>query len=170
LHGELRLPSTCVEEWPRRKIYAARMMTYALLALLAGAAIGLQAALNASLGRQLGSPLFATVVAFASGLAFAALAALWYARSVAGPVLRDIPVYLWFTGGLLGAVALACFYWLIPRVGIGTTLSFTLTGQLALAMIAGHFGWFSLPQTPLSLLRCTGAAFLVVGLLLVNRG
>jgi len=144
------------------------MILEAILALAAGGAIALQAGLNSSLGRQLGSPLFATAAAFGTGFVFAALASLVYTRAVAGPSARGVPTYLWFVGGLVGAVALVSFYWLIPRLGIATTLSFTLTGQLLVAMIAGHYGWFGLPPTPLSTLRLMGAATLVVGILMIS--
>jgi transporter family-2 protein len=93
-----------------------------LLALFAGAAIALQAGLNASLGRQLGNPLFATVVAFGAGLGFTLLATLAVTgRLPEAVVVRAVPVYLWFTGGLFSAFAIVSVYWLIPRIGIGAT-------------------------------------------------
>jgi transporter family-2 protein len=49
-------------------------------------------------------------------------------------------------------------------------MSFALTGQLLLALVAGHYGWFQLPVAPLSLMKMTGAATLLVGVVLVNRG
>lgn len=146
------------------------MLLHISLALLAGAAIALQAGLNTSLGQRLGSPLYATVVAFGAGFGFAALVALLRARVAAGPVWRGVPPYLWFVGGLLGVFALASFYWLIPRLGIGTTLSLTLTGQLLVALVAGHLGWFGLPPAPLSTLRLVGAGTLVLGILMVTKG
>ena len=147
-------------------------MTYqALLALLAGAAIAIQAGLNASLGKQLGNPLFATVVAFGAGLGFTLLAALAVTRQVPEAVtIRAVPSYLWFAGGLFSAFAIVSFYWLIPRMGIGATMSFMLSGQLLLALIASHYGWFKLPVTPFSPMKVTGAATLLVGVVLVNRG
>lgn len=145
------------------------MLLHVFLALVAGAAIALQAGLNTSLGQRLGSPLYATVVAFGAGFAFAALAALLLARTSGGPSLRGVPPHLWFAGGLLGVFALVSFYWLIPRLGIGTTLSLTLTSQLLVALLAGHFGWFGLPPSPLSTTRLVGAGTLLLGILLVTR-
>ena len=143
----------------------------AVLALVAGAAIATQAGLNASLGKQLGHPLFATVVAFGAGLGFTLLATLALARQVpAAVVVRAVPAHLWFTGGLFSAFAIVSFYWLIPRMGIGATMSFTLTGQLLLALVAGHYGWFQLPVAPLSPTKLAGAATLLAGVVLVNRG
>jgi bacterial/archaeal transporter family-2 protein len=155
------------------------MLFHSMLALLAGAAIAVQAALNSSLGKLLGSPLYATVVAFGTGFVFAGIAALVFARGADNATsnaecnriaMQHVPLYLWFAGGLIGALALVSFYWLIPHIGIGTTLSFALTGQLVLALIAGHFGWFGLPQTPMSAMRFSGAATLLLGMVLIHKG
>jgi len=147
------------------------MILHVLLALLAGAAIAAQAGLNASLGKQLGSPLYATIVAFGVGLGFTLLAVLGLVRQMPGELaVRTVPLYLWFAGGMISAFAIVSFYWLIPRMGIGTTLSFTLTGQLVLALVAGHYGWFQLPVVPISPTKLVGAAILLTGVVLINRG
>ena len=156
---------------PRVGLYGPGMTHHALLALAAGAAIAIQAGLNASLGKQLGSPFFATAVAFAAGLGFTLLTTLLFVRRLPGPTLvGGVPTYLWFSGGIISAFAIASFYWLIPRMGIGSTMSFTLSGQLFLALTASHFGWFQLPQVPLSPAKLGGAAAMLLGLILINRG
>lgn len=140
-----------------------------LVALLAGAAIAVQAGLNASLGKQLGHPLFATVVAFGAGLGFTLIATLFVARLLPDAVVvRAVPMHLWFAGGLLSALAIVGVYWLIPRIGIATTMSFALTGQLLVALLAGHYGWFQLPVTAVSPTKIAGAVALLVGVVLVN--
>lgn len=141
----------------------------ALLALLAGAAIAVQAGLNASLGKQLGNPLFATVVAFGAGLGFTLLAALAVVRQLPNAdAVHAVPSYLWFASGLLSASALVSLYWLIPRVGLGVTMSFVLTGQLLAALLAGHYGWFHLPAMPLTPTKLAGAAALLAGVVMLN--
>lgn len=140
-----------------------------VLALFAGAAIAIQAGLNASLGKQLGNPLFATVVAFGAGLGFTLLATLATARQLPDAVVvRAVPTYLWFTSGLLSASALIGLYWLIPRLGLGVTMSFVLAGQLIAALLAGHYGLFHLPVTPFTPTRLAGAAALLAGVILLN--
>lgn len=140
-----------------------------LLALLAGAAIAVQAGLNASLGKQLGNPLFATVVAFGAGLGFTLLATLAVVRQLPdADVLQTVPLYLWFASGLLSASALVSLYWLIPRMGLGVTMSFVLTGQLLAALLAGHNGWFHLPVAPLTPTKLAGAAALLAGVVMLN--
>lgn len=51
----------------------------------------------------------------------------------------------------------------------GLMMSFALTGQLLVAVIAGHYGWFDLPIKPLSLMRIIGVFALLSGVILINR-
>lgn len=139
-------------------------------AFLSGAAIAAQAGMNAQLGSLLKSPLLAACVAFSSSIFFTLLAVLAYTREYPSlEVLRAVPVYLWFAGGILSAFAISMFYYLIPKMGVGQMMSFALTGQLIVAVIAGHFGWFELPIKPVTLSRLWGVIALIAGVLLINK-
>ncbi len=147
------------------------MIYFSLFALIAGAAITAQASMNAQLGVLLHNPLLATCIAFASGLVFTLTGAfLLSSRLPTQESINTVPFYLWFSGGLLSAVAITTFYWLIPKMGIGPMMTFALSGQLLLAIIAGHFGWFQLPATPLSGIKLIGIGALILGIILVNKG
>lgn len=140
-----------------------------LLALLAGAAIATQAGMNAQLGLLLNNSLLGTTVAFTGSCLFS-LGALWV-FSKDYPTLesvRAVPIYLWFGGGAISAFAVALFYYLIPKMGIGSMMSYALTGQIALAVTASHFGWFDMPVKSIDLLKLTGVVALVFGILLIN--
>ena len=146
------------------------MILELLLAGLVGVLIATQAGLTADLGRHLGSPLLATLAAFGLGLASAAVGALVFTRRLPTTAdLRAVPPHLW-VGGTLGALALAAMYWLIPRLGIGTTIAMVLCGQLALALVAGHRGWLGQEPVPLTATRALGAIALVAGILLIQKG
>lgn len=146
------------------------MNSFVCFALLAGAAIAAQASMNAHLGRLLGNPAHATVVAFGVGLT-ALVALLAFTRQPPDlAAARTVPPYLWVAGGLLSSVAIVGFYWLIPRMGIGPMMSAALTGQLLVAMLFSHFGWFDQPVATLTPTRVAGAVTLLLGVLLVNRG
>jgi len=141
-----------------------------LLALAGGVALAIQAGLNTRLGVLLQSPLLATSVAFTGSLSFTLFAFLATAGDLPDKqVLKSVPLYLWFSGGLLSAFALSAFYWLIPKIGVGPLVSFSLAGQLGLAMVASHFGWFHLPVIPITLSRMSGVGALLLGILLINR-
>ncbi len=142
-----------------------------LIAFAAGAAIAAQASLNAQLGVLLRSPLLATVLAFFSSLIFTIITCAAIVKNLPSVhTLKTIPYYLWFSGGLLSTFGIATFYWLIPKMGIGPMLSYALAGQLILAMLAGHFGWFQLSVIPISTLKIVGVFSLILGIALINNG
>lgn len=140
-----------------------------LLAIFAGIAISLQATLNARLGVLLGNTLLGTGIAFMVGcLLCFTLIALNGKFDLKVTSLQIVPVYLWFTGGALGALGVGLLYFLIPKMGVGSMTVYSLTGQLLVAMAVSHFGWFDLPQSPVTLQKIFGLIALFTGVVLVN--
>ena len=141
----------------------------ALLALIAGAAIAAQASMNTQLGVLLKSPLIGTVVAFTSSSIFTLVAVVAFTKHYpqAGTI-RSVPIYLWFTGGALSAFGVGMMYYLIPKMGVGPMMSYALTGQIIVAVIASHFGWFDFPIKRLSGLKFIGLVAMINGILLIN--
>ncbi len=146
------------------------MNLLSLLALSAGAAIALQATMNAQLGVLLKNSLMGTSIAFLSSFIFTVSAMMISAKHYPSLVqVKSIPWYLWGTGGALSAFGVGMFYYLIPKMGVGAMMSYALSGQLLIAMIASHFGWFELPVKPLNNVKIAGAVLLVIGIILINK-
>ncbi|WP_347136838.1 DMT family transporter [Parahaliea mediterranea] len=144
------------------------MLGLGSLALAAGAAIAIQASMNAQLGVQLRNSLLGTAVAFAVSCLVAVAAVLASTRDYPSLAsLRAVPPYLW-CGGLLSTFGVGLFYFLIPRMGVGPMMSFALTGQILVAVAASHYGWFDLPVRTLNATRAVGVASLGLGILLIN--
>lgn len=145
------------------------VMALPLFALLAGAAIAVQATMNAQLGVLLGNALMGTWVAFTAA-SFFTLVALFVTSSTPPSlaVIKTVPLYLWFAGGILSAFGVGMFYFLIPKMGIGLMMSFALTGQLLIAIAASHFGWFNLPHMPVDKIKGLGVCALIAGVILIN--
>jgi transporter family-2 protein len=140
-----------------------------LLAIFAGVAISLQATLNARLGVLLQNTLLVTGIAFMVGcLLCFTLVAFTGKFDMKATSLQTVPVYLWFAGGALGALGVGLLYFLIPQMGIGPMTVFSLTGQLLVATAASHFGWFDLPQNPVTSQKLIGFFALFTGVVLVN--
>jgi len=140
-----------------------------LLALVAGAAIAIQATMNAQLGVLLKNSMMGTTIAFLFSFIFTISAMLLSARNY--PNLAEVklvPLYLWFTGGALSAFGVGMFYYLIPKMGVGPMMSFALSGQILIAIIASHLGWFNLPIKPINTFKIIGAILLIGGVLLIN--
>ena len=150
-------------------------MSYlSLLAVAAGAAIAIQATMNAKLGVLLKSAMMGTSIAFFVSCVFAVTAMLISAILFSTKQLpqmadiKSVPVYLWFSGGALSAFGVGMFYYLIPKMGVGSMMSYALSGQILIAIVASHYGWFELPVKPITLLKMAGALALVTGVLLLN--
>jgi len=146
-------------------------MTYLpLLAFIAGVLITAQTSLNTQLGQLLKNPFLATGIAFSSSLLFTLCIVVLFIKQYPTPVMvKSIPFYLWFSGGLLSAIGVVLFYWLIPQMGAGPMISCAMAGQIVLALMAGHYGWFSLPEKPLTLSTIVGCISLIIGVWLINR-
>ena len=146
------------------------MYSLSFIAFLSGVAIAAQAGLNSLLGVGLRNPFVATGVAFLTALFFTALMVLVSTRNYPDwETIKAVPLYLWFSGGLLSAFAISMFYYSIPKMGMGSMMSFALSGQLLMAVVASHFGWFGMPQNTLNAPRLLGLVLLLVGVILINK-
>jgi len=145
------------------------MNVLSLLAMGAGAAITVQATMNAQLGVLLKSSMLGTSIAFLFSCVFTVLAMVLWSKQY--PQLTDmkaVPLYLWFSGGAFSAFGVGMFYYLIPKMGVASMMSYALSGQIIVATIVSHFGWFDLPLKPISLLKISGIIALIIGMLLIN--
>ena len=146
-----------------------RMITLCLLAFMAGAAIALQASMNAQLGILLQNSLLGTTVAFTTSLLFCLIIVILTTKHYPHkPIIDTVPIYLWVTGGALSAFGVAMFYYLIPKMGLSNTVSYALTGQLLVAVLISHFGWFDLPVKSFDITKLSGSISLIVGIILIN--
>lgn len=145
------------------------MNSFPLLAFSAGAAIAIQAAMNAKLGVLLKSASLGTGVAFLFACLFTILIALISIKQPPQLVdIKSVPTYLWFTGGALSAFGVGVFYYLIPKMGVGPMMAYALSGQILMAVAASHYGWFNQPVKPINIRVVTGMISLIAGISLIN--
>lgn len=141
-----------------------------ILAILGGIFLAMQGGFNAQLGVQLKNPLMASLVAFFFSMVFAVLLVLLSLKSFPkASILLGIPKYLWFTGALFSVVGICLYYYTIPRLGISTMISLGLFGQLLFSTIAGHYGWFGMPQEPMEFKRILGVVAMCIGIFLIKK-
>ena len=81
---------------------------------------------------------------------------------------RGLPWYAW-TGGLYGAVFVVAAAWGVPRLGVATTITLMVAGQLLIGLALDHFGAFGAPTHPINLGRLAGVALVIGGVVLVRR-
>ena len=139
-----------------------------LTLLLAGAATALQGPTNAKLVTAVGSPLNAAFVSFAVGtVALGVLAMILQARPDVG-AMKALPWWAWM-GGLYGCAFVVSAAWGVPRLGVATTITVMIAGQLLLSLALDHFGDLGVEKQPLSLGRIVGVALVIGGVVLVRR-
>ena len=139
-----------------------------LTLLLAGAATALQGPTNAKLVTAVGSPLNAAFVSFAVGtVALGVLAMILQARPDVG-AMKALPWWAWM-GGLYGCAFVVSAAWGVPRLGVATTITVMIAGQLLLSLALDHFGALGDEKQPLSLGRIAGVALVIGGVVLVRR-
>ncbi len=140
-----------------------------ILALTGGIALAAQSGLNSQLGISLKHPLLASVCAFFVSTLFAIIFVFFAVKDFPTITqIKEIPFYLWFTGGLLSVIGIGIYLYTIPKLGISTMISFGLCGQLIFAAIASHFGWLNVPVEPLTLRKCIGLLAMILGIIITN--
>lgn len=140
-----------------------------LAVVLAGGATALQAPTNARLATAVASPVNAAFVSFAVGTAaLGILAAILHTRPDV-TAAKALPAYAWF-GGLYGAIFVVAAAWAVPRLGVATTITLMVAGQLVISLVLDNFGAFGVPAAPISLTRLAGVVLVIGGVLLVRRG
>lgn len=140
-----------------------------LIALVVGAAVPVQAGVNATLARHAGRAEWAAFVSFAVGLL--GLAAYLAAARIRPPPLAALagaPAWSW-AGGLLGAFYVTAIVVLTPRLGFALTLALTIAGQMVAALALDHAGALGLEARPVTVTRLAGAALLLAGVVLMKR-
>ena len=137
--------------------------------VLAGGATALQAPTNARLMTAVGSPVNAAFVSFAVGTAVRGVLALALQTRPDLTAARGLPWYAWM-GGVYGVVFVIAATWAVPRMGVATTVTLMVAGQLMLSLALDHFGALGVPKQPINLTRIAGIALVIGGVLLARRG
>jgi transporter family-2 protein len=141
------------------------------LAVLAGAVLPVQGAINARLDADLDAP--TAVGAFSFVVATAAMAltvAFVCVRGGNRPSLTGLPRVPWWgwLGGLVGATYVTSVFLLIPELGAASVVALTVGGQQVASVVVDRLGLLRLPRREVPRLRLLGVAVLLVGVLLVT--
>ncbi len=139
-----------------------------LLGVGAGALVGMQAPVNARLGRAVGG-LQAASISFLIGT-IALLLVVAFARGGFGSYAKAGGLPWWaFIGGLLGAVYVTVAILTVRTLGASSLTAVVISGQLAISVAIDRFGLFGIARQPIGPQRILGLVLLVVGVTLVVR-
>jgi bacterial/archaeal transporter family-2 protein len=140
-----------------------------VLGILSGFGLTLQIGMNSRLRTVLQNANTAALISFLVGTT--ALVGFLIATRTQLPdrdTLASVPLWAWF-GGLMGAFYVAISTVVASQLGTTSLLGLALAGQLAMALVADHYGWMGLPEHPITLTRIAGVALLAAGVWLITR-
>jgi transporter family-2 protein len=140
----------------------------AVFAIVAGASIVFQAAVNADLRLALNSASWAALISYVGGaIAMVVFVTVSGSSWLTGADLAKTSWLSWF-GGLFGAVYVVAAILLLPRLGAATLLALFVTGQMVMSVALDHYGILGVPQHSVDLSRLAGCALLVLGVVLIR--
>jgi bacterial/archaeal transporter family-2 protein len=139
---------------------------WVLLGIAGGMAIGMQAAINAALGRTIG----VLETAFVSFLVGAVCLGGMVVFAGNGRLGAVVTVPWWqLVGGVLGGFYVFTMVMNVPRMGVAPTLTTIVLGQMLMGLVLDHFGGFGVAQSPLTLSRAVAVVLMIAALALFFR-
>jgi len=138
-----------------------------LLALLAGAVLPVQGAINGLLRHDIGAPFVVGAISFAVATLSMVLVLLATLVVTDAPKpqlsgLARMPWWGWL-GAFCGATYVTTVFTAIPVIGTAAAVGLTVAGQQIASLFVDRYGWFRLPQREISALRTAGVALLLIG-------
>ncbi len=145
-------------------------MLQLLLGVFSGSITPVQTAVNARLGRSVGSPLRASMVSFSVGLlSMLAIVLATGPYPLLSATAADGPWWMWLAG-VFGVTFLTGNVLLLPKLGSLRTVIMPVTGQIVMGLLIDAFGWFGAQQRAISPLRVCGTVLAMAGFLLAVMG
>jgi bacterial/archaeal transporter family-2 protein len=144
-----------------------RLLAVVLVAV-AGVLVGAQPAVNARMGRAVGS---VPAAAFSFMVGTIALLLIVSLSSVGFGSLANVGKAPWwaFVGGLLGAAYVTVAILTVRTLGVSALTAVVISGQLAAAVLIDRFGLLGIAKQPIGTTRILGLVLLVAGVVLVVR-
>jgi len=131
-----------------------------IIGLVGGIAVGLQSPLASLLGQKLGILESAFIVHM--GGAIVALIPLLFLGGGKLSQWRNVPLYSLFAGAL-GLIVVAAFSYMIPRIGVASSVITIVTGQIIVGSVLDHFGMLGASVRVFDPTRLLGIAVMMVG-------
>ena len=141
-----------------------------LLAMLVGAIVPVQTAINTRLRQSVGSPIGATFVSFIIAVVVASVIS-WGASGALVPDLSTAASQPWWAwlGGFMGVMFIAGNIVLFPKLGPVQTVILPILGQVIMGLAIDRFGLFGAPVLSVSFMRVLGAVVVLAGIVMVLR-
>lgn len=146
-------------------LFRSQPKVYAVVAVLVvGGLLSGANSLNAALGKEAGI-FTATLFFLGPGVFLLPLFSMVFSPRKENLVLKSWrPVYL--MPGMINVISIAGSVFLIPIIGVQMMVSTVFTAKVFTGLFIDGFGWFGLPQSPITKLRFIAALTLSLGVFL----
>ncbi len=140
-----------------------------VIAVVAGVANPFQSGTNAELNKQLGTPIWAGVVVYATGLGGLLLTQLFVRQAFpeSGRMLMVSP-WAWM-GGLISIASTMAGLMLAQRMGSGVFTGITITAALVSSVMLDQMGAIGFRQHSASPARLAGCVLMIAGVWMISR-
>lgn len=145
-------------------------LPYMLAAVVIGALVSIQPALNAILARAVGSAYGATLISvFVALCTIGAITLVTGRGQITAASLAPVPWWV-YLAGVMGALLVGAGVVIAPVIGALLFFICVVAGQLLGAMAMDHWGAFGLRVREISGLRVMGFGLVLTGAVAVLRG
>ena len=141
------------------------LIFYIVIAILTGCGFALKTAINAKLSLTIDSWLNAAFFSLIMSAATILVIKL-FNWNINYSTIKNVPLWLYISGGVLGAFSMILLVFITPKLGISLTLTILIASQVIIAAIFDHFGVFGLEVRSINIYKITGIIFLLAGVLL----
>jgi transporter family-2 protein len=142
---------------------------YLALALFAGVALPIQIGINATLSKEMASPIGAATMSFALGAVALAIYFLITRQAMpSGATMQSLPWWT-LTGGAIGAFYVGATIVAAPQIGAALLVSLVIAGQIGISLVLDHYGFAGFPENPINMWRIVGALLLLAGVVIIKQ-
>lgn len=146
-----------------------KTLLFIVFAVMAGAMLPIQAALNGKMGKAVGDPVYAAFISFVVG-SVALLVYLFATKTDLSTIsqAKSVEWSVW-TAGILGGFYVACVIILAPKLGVALTFGLVVTGQLGISLVIDNYGLLGIPVHAISWQRIAGVLLITGGVVLIRK-
>ena len=140
----------------------------AILTLLSGTILPIQAGINSQLGIMVWHPVRAAFISFLVGLIFLTLYIIFIRKPWPQvSEMKKFPWWIWI-GGIIGAVYVVASILFAPRLGAAVFISLIVTGQMLASILLDNYGLVGFSIRTITPLRIAGVFLLIGGVILIR--
>jgi transporter family-2 protein len=141
---------------------------FMMAALVGGAFIPVQVALNTLLRRYVGEPMQVTFISYSAGTLTSLLICIFAHYPFPSAIAIHQTSWWMWVGGCLGTLYVWATIFATLKIGSTLTLALTFAGQMVASLLLDHFGFLGLTKYEANPLRVMGVLITFIGVSLIT--